>query len=195
MSRAIEGAGHTVVGSVSDWRKLVPAISRYTPHVLVSELSNVIGNPQALANTLHAYPGLPTFCTYPEKLGWEDNLRDFLARPYPAEKPRESICVPRGTHLRVTRRAPPPNTTSKSLRLLALVSAPQIILEGFLLNRICLGEPIYFRAFFPLEGGNQEVREYKSSDVVRVEGPWVLTAGALYQFLKVPPTTWHGNQR
>jgi hypothetical protein len=91
----------------------------------------------------------------------------------------------RDTYLRITRLEVPPRTTAASLRLLALVCRPMLIVEGYLLADIRVDAPIHFRAFFHC--GRPILRDYASSDVVKVQGLYVMTDHSLYQVLRVPP--------
>jgi len=81
----------------------------------------------------------------------------------------------------------PPGTIAGSLRRLALVSRPVYMVEGVLLKDLQVGVPILFRACFRL--GRPYRRIYLSSPVVILEGEFVLTHRALFQFLRVPPIT------
>jgi hypothetical protein len=88
LNQAIKAAGHTVVGSAAIPEDLVYAIAKQNPHAMIAEIAHLISKPKALADTLHAYPHLPTFSAYLEKEGWEAKLREFLDRARPLETPR-----------------------------------------------------------------------------------------------------------
>jgi hypothetical protein len=92
----------------------------------------------------------------------------------------------RQTYLRITRWEVPPGTIAGNLRRLALASRPVFMVEGVLLKDLQVGEPILFRACWL---GRPYRRIYLSSPVVILEGEFVLTHRALFQFLRVPPIT------
>jgi len=100
-------------------------------------------------------------------------------------KPAKTLMT-RDSYLRITRLLVPRNVSAASLRLLALVSRPAIVVEGYLLEEIQIDAPIRFRACF--QSGLPFHRNYISSEVRRIEGEFVQTCHGLFQILRVPPS-------
>ncbi len=93
--------------------------------------------------------------------------------------------IPRETYVRITRRELPKNPSRENLPTFGLGMQPLFVAEGHLLEDLRVGAPIIFRACF--RGGRPHHRQYKSGDVLRVEGEYVWTRKSLFQILRVPP--------